>query len=339
MARYWVTACMAVILLATAWAVESDAVQGGAPRYDTMPSMMHGAKTRARSSALPGGGAASTASAFAVPVQPGRRYALLLAGVDRDPRSSDRDRRLLDHTDTLVLLTTKAGSGIIDAIHIPRDTRVTLGGVGDIKINELMWRYGESRLCKTVAELTGISVNRVMQVDFERFRQAVTLVGGVPFELDRPVATPDVAGSERPGTRRLSAAQALAVVRFRHEPLGDIARVHRQERFLRQVTTIAGHLPLPVFRRVMTHLDGSLSADEIDLAYDLLQSSPHYRAHSVPGNFSVGPGASYWLADHAGMQAISELIREPEREAGPVFSRWVRTRGSLDADDGRDRSY
>jgi|GEM_PF-6791886 len=265
------------------------------------------------------------------------RYVVLIAGLDSDPQSSDRDRRTDAHTDTLVLLTSQAGSGVVDALHIPRDTRVLEPGIGFIKINGIYMNDGSMALRRAVEKLTGIPVNAVLLLDFFRFRQAVALVGSVPFDVDRSIWAPEGDVALPAGWRRLTPRQALAVVRFRHEPLGDIGRVHRQERFMRGAVTIAAHVPFAVFTKVMRTLDAQVSDREIMLAYSVVHPLVLYRAHSVPGNFSTGPGASYWLPDQPGLQTIAEFVLGKSASV-PAFARWRNNAAIRDADDGRDRS-
>ena len=266
------------------------------------------------------------------------RYGLLIAGLDRDPESSSRDRRTDAHTDTLVLLTSQSGSGVVDALHIPRDTRVFEAGTGFMKVNGVYMNGNRLALSRAVETLTGISVNSVLLLDFERFRRAIALVGSVPFNVDKAIWAPEGDVTLPAGWRRLNPRQALAVVRFRHEPLGDIGRVHRQERFLRSAVTIASHLPFALFTQVMRTLDAHVSDQDIAVAYAMVHPLVKYRAHSVPGNFSTGPGASYWLPAQLGLKTIAGFV-VGRSDALPASARWQNNFANRDADDGRDRCF
>lgn len=270
-------------------------------------------------------------------VSAGRRGSLLVVGLDRDPESPDRDRRSDRHADSLILLTTVFGSGTVDAIHIPRDTRVFWKGRG-IKINGLLLSGDRNALSRAVAEVTGFYPDVVAELDFSRFRRAVEIVGGVPFRLSRRILSPEGDAAVGPGRVWLTPAKALAVVRFRHEPLGDIARVHRQERFLRTALELAGNLPWPLFREALLSADPEWPAALAPGVYEALRSMRRYRAHSVPGNFSVGPGASYWIPDQDRMRWIAGVIRGAATAENAVFARPAPPGGEADDDDGRDRS-
>lgn len=268
---------------------------------------------------------------------PGRRCSLLIAGLDCDPKSADRDRRSDRHADSLILLTTVIGSGVVDAIHIPRDTKVSWKGRAT-KINGLLLLGDKAALSRSVAEVAGFYPDFVAEMDFSRFRRAVGVVGGLPFRLSRRILSPEGDAAAGPGRVWLTPAKALAVVRFRHEPLGDIARVHRQERFLRTALELAGRLPWPLFRQALLSADPEWPAALAPEAYGILSSMKRYRAHSIPGNFSVGPGASYWIPDQDRMRSIAAMIRRGGSLEDAVFARRALPGGGADADDGRDRS-
>ena len=288
-------------------------------------------------SSLPVGAAFSVGRAAAVSEVAGRRYTLLIAGLDRDPTSRDADRRSEGHTDALMLLTTELGTGNVQALHIPRDSLVRQDGyVG--RINGVDLALGRRGLVRAVADLTGLSPDAVLVLDFARFRRVVTVVGPVRMWVDRFVPSPEGDVSVASGWRSLSASPALAVVRFRHEPLGDIGRVHRQERFLRAAVELASRLPRPAFMRALRLADPSFPPWAAGLAYAAVHPLCSYGAHSVPGGFGTGAQASYWLPDHAGARLQSLWMTHPQA-AAPAFARWKERRGAAEVDDGRDRSH
>jgi len=261
---------------------------------------------------------------------------VLIAGLDRDPDSHDRDRRTDDHADALILLSSRPGSGVVQALHIPRDTRVWTP-CGQEKVNGALRHGGARALLHVVSVLTGMPVANLITVDFSRFRRVMQAVGPFSFYVDRTVVSPERDAAVLPGQRRLSPREALAVVRFRHEALGDIGRVHRQERFMRRAIFRAAQMPYPLFARLLRVADPTVSPAVIRTAYRLIHPLRSYTAHSVPGSFSTGPGVSYWLADHAGLCAVVRIMRG-ERSASAALYAWSRARAGLDVDDGRDRS-
>ncbi|MCY0869500.1 MAG: LCP family protein, partial [Firmicutes bacterium] len=117
----------------------------------------------------------------------GHRYTLLVTGLDRDPHSLVRDRRTDCHADAIMVLTAVAGSGRVDALHIPRDTRVVVVGWGPMKLSSVSQRVGMAAYRQVVARLCGFSLDDALTLDFVRFRQMVCAVGAVPFDVDRPI--------------------------------------------------------------------------------------------------------------------------------------------------------
>lgn len=279
-----------------------------------------------------------SASAMGAPAasrQPALRT-LLLAGIDRDPQSAVRDRRTDDHTDALILLASRPGSGVVQALHIPRDTLVWTSA-GAQKINGVLRVGGPQALAHAVTALTRLPVDAMVTIDFARFRNVMQAFGRFPFYVDRPIASPERDAYLGAGPRALTPREALAVVRFRHEALGDIGRVHRQERFMRSAITRAARLPYQAFAALMRVADPQIDTPVIRTAYALIHPLRAYVAHSIPGSFSTGPGASYWLPDQTGIEALARVI-SGDKSAPAALAAWSRRLGGADVDDGRDRS-
>lgn len=267
----------------------------------------------------------------------GHRYTLLLAGLDRDPDSRDRDRRTESHTDALILLTAVIGSGHVDAYHIPRDTYVTTPAGYAGRINGVWRLEGTRGLTDALARLTGLRADSTLFLDFARFRRLVGVAGPLVMRVDRVLTSPETGAAVRPGRETLGPEQALTVVRFRHEPLGDIGRVHRQERFLRAALSVASRLPWPLFDQALRIADARMAADDIRIAWMALHPFKSYAAHSVPGSFGTGAAASYWMPDHAGALLIGRKIVGKDADK-PAFAACDIRQGQADVDDGRDRS-
>ncbi|MCY0900846.1 MAG: LCP family protein [Firmicutes bacterium] len=264
---------------------------------------------------------------------------LLVAGLDGDPESRDAVRRTENHTDVLVLMSSRVGSGVVNVLHIPRDTLVQTAW-GPDKVNGVFRRGGQAALCSVVTALSGVPVQAVALVDFARFRKCIEFMGPLKFWVDRSIESPEGDVRIRAGWCQLNPARALAVVRFRHEPLGDIGRVHRQERFLRALVNRCRALPRAALGTLAQLVVPGASSSIVNQLYAVLHPLARYEAHSVPGVFSVGPGASYWLPDHLGLRALAPVLRSDEGRgyASEALAVWARRFSWKDADDGRDRS-
>ncbi len=198
---------------------------------------------------------------------------ILLVGVDSrtdahgDPLSEDEKAMLHagdevgTNTDTIVLVRVPNDGSSATAISLPRDSYVDIPGLGKGKINSAYGvtketerlklldqgvseaeaekrstRAGRQALIKTVADLTGITVDHYAEVSLLGFVLLTDAVGGVEVCLNNPVDE-WMSGARFPaGRQRLDGPQALSFVRQRHDlPRGDLDRIVRQQVFMAQL--------------------------------------------------------------------------------------------------------
>lgn len=166
------------------------------------------------------------------------------------------------NTDTIVLIRVPNDGRSATAISIPRDSYVDVGGSqGKAKINsaygstketeraELLadgkseaeaeresTKAGRQALIKSVANLTGITVDHYAEVSLLGFVLLTDSVGGVEVCLNQAVDEP-MSGADFPaGRQRLDGQEALSFVRQRHDlERGDIDRIVRQQVFMAQL--------------------------------------------------------------------------------------------------------
>ncbi|WP_194827138.1 LCP family protein [Nocardia sp. XZ_19_231] len=165
------------------------------------------------------------------------------------------------NTDTIVLIRVPNDGRSATAISIPRDAYVDIGGQGKAKINsaygstketeraELLddgkseaeaerasTKAGRQALIKSVATLTGITVDHYAEVSLLGFVLLTDSVGGVEVCLNQAVDEP-MSGADFPaGRQRLDGQEALSFVRQRHDlERGDIDRIVRQQVFMAQL--------------------------------------------------------------------------------------------------------
>src|SRR5258708_11009858 len=159
------------------------------------------------------------------------------------------------NTDTIILIRIPNNGKSATAISIPRDSYVQAPGLGKTKINGV---YGATRekkraslvqagdslndaaaqgtqagreaLIKTVADLTGVTVDHYAEIGLLGFALITDALGGVEVCLKDAVYEP-LSGADFPaGRQKLNGPQALSFVRQRHElARGDLDRVVRQQ--------------------------------------------------------------------------------------------------------------
>jgi cell wall biosynthesis protein len=160
------------------------------------------------------------------------------------------------NTDTIILVRIPNNGKSATAISIPRDSYVEAPGVGKMKINgvygsvhleklkELVEKdgmdqaqaepqaaeAGREALIKTVASLTGVTVDHYAEIGLLGFALITDALGGVNVCLKDAVYEP-LSGADFPaGWQKLDGPQALSFVRQRHDlPRGDLDRVTRQQ--------------------------------------------------------------------------------------------------------------
>jgi len=160
------------------------------------------------------------------------------------------------NTDTIILVRIPNNGKSATAISIPRDSYVTAPGLGKTKINGVYGQVkldqmkelvenegmdparaepqateaGREALIKTVAGLTGVTVDHYAEIGLLGFALITDALGGVNVCLKNAVYEP-LSGADFPaGWQTLDGAQALSFVRQRHDlPRGDLDRVVRQQ--------------------------------------------------------------------------------------------------------------
>ena len=192
---------------------------------------------------------------------------ILLVGLDSrtdahgNPLSDEERARLhagddvSTNTDTIILVRIPNNGTSATAISIPRDSYVQAPGLGKTKINGVYGSVKEQKrtqlvqsgmsdaeaekqateagrdaLIKTVADLTGVTVDHYAEIGLLGVALITDAVGGVEVCLKGPVYEP-LSGADFPaGWQRLDGTKALSFVRQRHDlPRGDLDRVVRQQ--------------------------------------------------------------------------------------------------------------
>ncbi len=161
-------------------------------------------------------------------------YTILVSGVDDGNGGSD----------TNILVAVDAGAGRIYGVNIPRDTKSRINSK-NYKFNAAYNLGGMEQAAETLSGQLGIPVDYTVEVSLKAFSALVDAIGGVDFNIpvnmdyDDPIQNLSIHFTA--GTRHLTGAEALKVVRFRHNNDGtgygseDIGRMKTQQDFLKAV--------------------------------------------------------------------------------------------------------
>ena len=233
----------------------------------------------------------------------GTQRALLL-GSDASAGGASR-------SDTIVV--TKAGGGMLA---VPRDTLVDIPGVGEDKINAAFAAGGPDLTAQVVENLTGVTVDDYVVVNFGGVKDIVDAMGGITVEVEEPI---EVGIEGQPvsipaGTRELDGLEALAYVRYRGGPTADIGRIGRQQRFLRELvqesTSPSNLANLPATARATwRNIDTNMNPLEAARFAVRTRLSGIEEAELYPGAPRYIEGISYWVPDkEAGDEVVARTV-------------------------------
>ena len=225
----------------------------------------------------------------------------------------------------------------VQVMSIPRDTRVQIRDRGWEKIAHAFAYGGVELLRETVVNLLGMPVNYYVLVNYDTFPSIVDLLGGVEVDVEKHMVYNDHAGklfiNIPKGFQKLDGKNALHYVRFRHDALGDIGRVKRQQEFIRAVLeklqkpSMITRIP-ELARKTIEMVNSDMTpAQAIQLASYLGDlPSGNLRFFTLPGKAAYIDNLSYWIGDitaasealtsHEDEKAAQAAEREPQGEDG-----------------------
>ena len=238
-------------------------------------------------------------------------------------------------TDTIILLNVDPRSKSVNAVSIPRDSKVYLPeGHGIQKINAAHAIGGVGMTIETVERTLGVKIDRYLMVHDDAVKAIVEALGGVDVYVEKPMRYHDYSGHLHielsKGLHRLSPSEAVGYLRFRHDALGDIGRTQRQQWFLRgllnelkkpetiakipdiisvankYVKTNMSLYELSQYAALTKHID----MDKIEVS--MLPGGPNKKGH-----------ISYWIIDpEKSQEVINRLIyrEKVQPEEGMVLS-------------------
>ncbi len=189
---------------------------------------------------------------------------ILVLGTDGGVRPG---REGANRSDSIMLIRTDPGKRRLAFLSIPRDLQVEVPEVGVAKINAANQIGGPALALRTVRDLTGLDVNHVAFVDFDRFEELIDAVGGIDVDVARPIRSNrfdcPYATAQRcaqwpgwrfeRGTQHMDGRRALVYSRIRRNLLDpsetDFARSRRQQQVveatLDKVTSLGTTARLP----------------------------------------------------------------------------------------------
>jgi LCP family protein required for cell wall assembly len=263
---------------------------------------------------------------------PGQKV-LLVMGVDAaNNHQGDKTANVFEgtRTDTMMLVRVDAAKKRVALVSLPRDSKVYLANNRGVdKINAAHALGGPDLAVQTVQDAFGIPIDNFMVINFRGVRELVNAIGGVDLYIEKPMRYTDHTAklfiNFQPGQRHLDGNAAEEFLRFRHDELGDIGRIRRQQQFVMAITQKLKN-PAIVFKvpdlvKVASkYVETDLSPNDLlTLAFfgkDIQMNA--VRTATLPGH-PGGVRVSYWMVDPEPAQILLDrLILDNPRTYGGV---------------------
>ncbi len=250
-------------------------------------------------------------------MDPSKPLNILILGVDEGsvPGETGNFR-----TDVIELASIDVAAQKAAVVSIPRDTKVTLAGHGDQKINAANAFDGPAGAIAAVKQLSGMDINFYVVFNFTAFKDMVDAMGGVPFALAYDIKDQYAGVLWKGYYEHLSGEEALTLVRARHSlPNGDLSRIEDQQNFLKALAEKAmgirdkGTLR-NILAAVQSNVKMSMTPDFILTLAEALQgtSIDNIQMTTLPGD-APEPKAGqpwYFIADPAGTAQLFANVKD-----------------------------
>ncbi len=167
-----------------------------------------------------------------------RRQNILFLGVDAS--NNPNDLWTGTRTDTIILVNIDPKTKSVNALSIPRDSKVYLPGDNGVnKINAAHAIGGIEMTKRTIEDTLGVHIDRYIMVHDSAVKEIVDAMDGLDIYVEKPMHYNDYSGNLHinfsKGDHHLDGQQAVEYLRFRHDALGDIGRTQRQQWLLRSL--------------------------------------------------------------------------------------------------------
>src|SRR5215204_7447170 len=269
-------------------------------------------------------------------VAPEEALNVLVLGVDRRPKTAEGSR---SRSDTIMLVRVSSHTGRIKLLSVPRDLLVEVEpGVQD-RINTAYLNGGTQRATAVMEDLTGITIERHVIVDFGGFEDMIDALGGVTLKVGHPIRI-GIDGRRvyiPPGRQELDGLEALAYARYRGTACGDLDRIRRQQRLVAALREQAlgwnTITKLPSIVNVMHENVGTdlgiLQAISLGRALMRHDKNGGMRSYQLKGKPEILPnGDAVLVPDEQANERILENFRNDGPTKNPRQDRAPRSDGS-----------
>lgn len=265
---------------------------------------------------------------------------LLVMGVDMPPKNSNDDYHAV-RTDTIMLVKIDTFRKKVNIVSIPRDSKVFLANNNGVnKINSAFAIGGADLAIATVEQTFGVDIDNYIVANIRGVREFVDALGGIDIFVEKPMQYRDrTAGLNinlHTGQQHLDGKQAEGFLRFRHDALGDIGRIRRQQQFLAAIakkikdpSVLLAIKPLITAsnKYVLTDMPTTEMLSMVLFGKDLESSS--FNVATLPGHPSLSSQVSYWIIDPAPAEMVLNRLILGVSNYGDDLSANIPTLGIL----------
>ncbi|MEA5620858.1 LCP family protein [Cronbergia sp. UHCC 0137] len=251
--------------------------------------------------------------------------------------------------DVMLLIKFDPENQKVSMLSIPRDTRTEIEGYGVRKINSANVTGGPALTAKTVSNLLGgVGIDRYVRINVLGVAQLIEALGGVTVYVPKDMKYQDDSQhlyiNLKAGKQHLNGDQALQLLRYRHDELGDIGRIQRQQMVLRalieQTLNPSTLTQLPeILNTVRKYIDTNLTIEELVslVGFGVRTNRSNMQMLMLPGGF--GERGGYWLPNHDSIAKL--MVKNFGLESSsiePEFTDPSRLRVAIQDSTGGDRS-
>jgi LCP family protein required for cell wall assembly len=210
-------------------------------------------------------------------------------------------------TDTLMVMHVPASHRYVRVVSLPRDSWVNIPGHGMNKINAALGLGGPSLMVQTIEQLTGLTINDYVEVNFLGFVKVIDALGGVniclPFAVDDRYSGLHMSA----GPHHVNGITALEFARDRHSfATSDLARIQDQQQLISSALGEAlksGVLADPV--RLESFLSATSAAIRVDQGFNVVSLADELRGLSSSDvTFTTVPLANTNYQTPTGQSAV-----------------------------------
>ncbi|NLN49928.1 MAG: LCP family protein [Clostridiales bacterium] len=236
---------------------------------------------------------------------------ILVLGIDS--RKGEPSR-----SDVIIVLGMREEKVIF--VSVPRDSQITTKSKGNIKINSSYAHGGIDYNKKVVEDLFKIKIDNYLVLNFNAIKNGVDALGGFTVTLPKDIKISDPELKKKfmlkKGTHTLNGIQTLEYLRYRNDGKGDIARLYRQQQFVKDLQDSflkMENIPLIPRAYVAIHNDIKTDMGASDMARYFIQGNKlkdKFEYHTLKGQGKMVDKVSYYIIDKNSLSEIRKLLSE-----------------------------